>query len=316
MTGGRPLPSWRDGPTRDHILGFIRDISDVPVEERVAVFDNDGTLWAEKPMPPQLHFLLEQWRDTATENPELATQQPYSGAMSGDLSWLADAVEKHRHGVDDDVGTVIAGILGTVTGRSVEDYQERVTRFFETAVHPTLGTRYRYTVYKPMLELLRLLDAHGFRCFIVSGTDRDFMRPICAEYYGVPWEAVIGSAVGVVYDDSSRQLRYGAAFEYIDDGALKPARIWSRIGRRPLLAVGNSDGDLPMLHFTTPRRPSLSLLIHHDDTDRDDPAYDTGAEHALRDPGLTLVSVARDWAATFTTPTIAEIPNTERTHHG
>lgn len=314
MTAARVLPSWRDGPTRDRILTFIHDVTNgdapVPVEERIATFDNDGTLWAEKPMPPQLHFLIEQWRDAITENPGLATQQPYAGAASGDLTWLAGALEKHRHGDDDDVRAVIDGILGTVTGRSVEEYQERVTRFFDTATHPTLGTSYRYTVYEPMLELLRHLESHQFRCFIVSGTDRDFMRPISADYYGLPREAVIGSAVGLVYDQPTRQLLYGSAFDYIDDGPLKPVRIWSRLGRRPLLAAGNSDGDLPMLHFTAVHGPSLSLLIHHDDTARDDTPYDAGAERALTDPTLTLVSIASDWATTFTPPI------TERTHHG
>ena len=155
-----------------------------------------------------------------------------------------------------------------------------------------------------MIELLRYLEQHGFTCYIVSGGDRDFMRPMTETAYGIPPERVIGSALGLAYDAEANVVRYGASFSFMDDGPEKPVRIWSRVGRRPLLAAGNSNGDLPMLRFAhAPDRPGLCLLIHHDDdTGRGDAAYDKGAEDAIAATGdepIRLVSVKRDWASVF-----------------
>ncbi|MET0674019.1 MAG: HAD family hydrolase, partial [Microbacterium pygmaeum] len=186
----------------------------------------------------------------------------------------------------------------------VEAYAKTVAEFYRDARHPTLQRRYSGTVYQPMIELLRFLEEHDFTCYIVSGGDRDFMRPMTESNYGIPPERVIGSAVGLRYAEDSNTVRYEASFSFMDDGREKPVRIWSRIGRRPILAAGNSNGDLPMLRFAHhDERPGLSLLIHHDDdSGRGDAPYDKGAEDALdaaADGSIVTVSVRNDWAEVF-----------------
>ncbi|MFF1876327.1 HAD family hydrolase [Leifsonia sp. NPDC058230] len=303
------LPSWRTTATRSAIVDFVERVSGngpdaVPAEERVAVFDNDGTLWTEKPMPTQLHFLVEQWAAAAKADPALADAQPYKAAASGDLSWLGDAVDKHYSGDESGLKVLIAGILAATSGQSVDEYEASVAEFYRVARHLTLGRPYSGVIYQPMLELLRYLEAHGFTCYIVSGGDRDFMRPMTVANYGIPPERVIGSAVGLSYTDDG-EVRYGSSFSFMDDGPEKPVRIWTRIGRRPILAGGNSNGDLQMLQYVQKHPLSLSLLVHHDDdTGRGDVPYDKGAENALAaasDPagGITVVSVKDDWAAVF-----------------
>ncbi|MET0766604.1 MAG: HAD family hydrolase [Aeromicrobium sp.] len=301
------LPSWRDGPTRRAILDFVAAVSDgphaVPAVERVAVFDNDGTLWTEKPMPTQLHFIVQQWAAAAQADPALADTQPYLAASTGDLSWLGGAVDKHYAGDDSDLRAMIGAILVSSAHESVEDYDAAVSAFYRDAQHLTLHRPYSAATYRPMVELLRHLEAHGFTCYIVSGGDRDFMRPMSVDYYGIPPEHVVGSALGLAYDADTNEVRYGTSFQFMDDGPEKPVRIWSRIGRRPLLAAGNSNGDVPMLRYVQKHPRSLSLLVHHDDdTGRGDPPYDAGAEDALTaaaEHGFTVVSVKRDWATVF-----------------
>ncbi|MCI2957275.1 haloacid dehalogenase-like hydrolase [Agromyces atrinae] len=301
------LDSWRPGAARSAIESFVAAVTTgpnaVPVDERIAVFDNDGTLWTEKPMPTQLHFIVEQWARMARDDASLAGQQPYKAALTGDLSWLGHAVEKHYAGDDSDLHLMIGAIVASTANESVEDYQEAVERFYAEAHHPTLGRPYSDAVYRPMVELLRYLEEHGFSCYIVSGGDRDFMRPMTVGNYGIPSERVIGSALGLAYDADTNEIRYGTSFDFMDDGPIKPVRIWSRIGRRPLLAVGNSNGDLPMLGYVMKHPVSLSLLVHHDDdSGRGDAPYDSGAETALAEAderGLVVVSVKDDWANVF-----------------
>lgn len=198
---------------------------------------------------------------------------------------------------------MIGAIVASTANESVEDYQEAVERFYAEAHHPTLGRPYSDAVYRPMVELLRYLEEHGFSCYIVSGGDRDFMRPMTVGNYGIPSERVIGSALGLAYDADTNEIRYGTSFDFMDDGPIKPVRIWSRIGRRPLLAVGNSDGDLPMLGYVQKHPVHLSLLVHHDDdSGRGDAPYDSGAETALAEAGergLVVVSVKDDWVNVF-----------------
>lgn len=307
---GELLPSWNTGAARDAIVAFVEAVSSgsdaVPVEERVAVFDNDGTLWTEKPMPTQLHYVVGEWAKAAANDPALAERQPYTAAVTGDLSWLGEAVDRHYAGDDSDV-PILFGAIAEVTGRAnVEDYAASVAAFFQSTTHPTLGRPYAETVYRPMVELLRYLEAHGFTNYIVSGGDRDFMRPMTFGAYGIPPERVIGSALGLTYDDETGHVRYGDAFALLDDGPEKPVRIWSRVGRRPILAAGNSNGDVPMLRYVQGHPRSLSLLIHHDDdTGRGDAPYDRGAESALAaasDHDFTVVSVKDDWSAVFPEP--------------
>lgn len=304
------LTSWRDSATARAIRAFVEASAGVgpdavPEAERIAVFDNDGTLWTEKPMPIQLHYLVQRWTAAAQEDPALADRQPYRAVVSGDLGWLGAAVDKHYAGDDGDLKVLIAAILAATADESVEDYQASVADFYRAATHPKLGTSYAGAVYRPMVELLRYLESHGFSCYIVSGGDRDFMRPMTQDYFGIPPERVIGSAVGMAYDGHANQVRYSSTFSFMDDGPEKPIRIWSRIGRRHLIAVGNSNGDLPMLRFAhTAARPGLSLLVHHDDdTGRGDIPYDKGAAEVLAaasDGTITLISVKNDWTEIFT----------------
>jgi len=304
------LASWRDTATRSAIVSFVERVSgdgpgSVPEAERIAVFDNDGTLWTEKPMPTQLVYVVEQWRTQAEADPSLADRQPYKAAVTGDFGWLGGAVDKHYEGDDSDLKVLIGALVGVTAGMSVDDYAASVADFYENAKHLTLGTPYADAVYKPMVELLRYLEAHGFTVYIVSGGERDFMRPMTQDYYGIPPEHVVGSALGLAYDEDSHDVRYAAGLDFFDDGPQKPVRIWSRIGRRPLIAGGNSNGDMQMLDFTR-KGDGLALLVHHDDdTGRGDPPYDKGADAALAaadERGYTVVSVKHDWAGVFVDP--------------
>ena len=301
------LSSWRATPTRTAIEDFVASVTAgrdaVPKRERVAVFDNDGTLWAEKPMPTQLHYVVQQWGQRLAADSSMANRQPYTAVASGDLSWIGSAVDKHYNGDDADLKTLIGAIVEATAGQSVDEYAASVAEFYRTARHQTLGVPYSQTVYKPMVELLRYLEERGFSCFVVSAGERDFMRPMTEEYYGLPPERIVGSAYGLTYDASSHEVRYGTSLSFFDDGPEKPERIWSRIGRRPLLAAGNSNGDMPMLDFTRAGRTGLALLVDHDDdTGRGDTPYETGAEGArasASERGYTVVSVKDDWECVF-----------------
>ncbi len=304
-----PLPSWRDTATRAAILDFVTAVTAeggpdfVPPDARVAVFDNDGTLWTEKPMPTQLHYLLQQWKAQAAADPSLTDRQPFRAAASGDFAWLGQAVDKHYAGDDSDLGLLIAAVSGSSAGASVEEYEASVAAFYRDARHLSLGSSYAHTVYQPMVELIRFLEAHGFTAYIVSGGDRDFMRPMTQDYYGIPAERVVGTGMGLEYDAADNVVRYTAKLAFFDDGPEKPVRIWMRVGRRPILAVGNSNGDIPMLRFAQGNPRSLALLVHHDDDGgRGDAPYDKGAEQALEAAsvhGFTVVSVRDDWSEVF-----------------
>jgi phosphoserine phosphatase len=307
---GEPLASWTDGAAKAAIVEFVEGVTTaggtdhVPPAERVAVFDNDGTLWCEKPMPIQLDFTIRRLAELARDDPALRERQPYKAAFEQDHHWLGAAMVKHYRGDDGDLGLLKDAVEQAFEAISVQDYDRRVTSFFEEAVHPTLGHPYRACGYLPMVELLRYLEANGFTCYIASGGDRDFMRPVAEQLYGIPPERVIGSALGLTYReaDGGSELLYKAAIEVFDDGPEKPVRIWSRIGRRPLLAFGNSNGDIPMLAFAGgPDRPALRLLLLHDDADRE---FDDrgGAEQALDRAaanGWTVVSIKHDWQVVF-----------------
>ena len=305
-----PLASWTDGAAKAAIVEFVARVTTpggtdhVPPAERVAVFDNDGTLWCEKPMPIQLDFTIRRLAELARDDPALRQRQPYKAAFEQDHHWLGAAMVKHYRGDDGDLGLLKDAVEQAFEAISVQDYDRRVTSFFAQASHPTLGHPYRACGYLPMVELLRYLEANGFTTYIASGGDRDFMRPVAEQLYGIPPERVIGSALGLTYReaDGGSELLYKAAIEFFDDGPEKPVRIWSRIGRRPLLAFGNSNGDIPMLAFAGgPDRPALRLLLLHDDADRE---FDDrgGAEQALDRAaanGWTVVSIKRDWQVVF-----------------
>jgi phosphoserine phosphatase len=310
--GGAPdvLPAWNDGATKQAIVDFVRRVSTpgsddfVSAEERVAVFDNDGTLWCERPAYIQLDFIVRRLAAMAEDDPSLRDRQPWQAARQNDLAWFGAAVAKHYQGDDTAVQEMMAGLVAAHAGITVEEFEQAANAFLRSERHPTLDRSYLDCGYAPMVELLRYLEANGFTCYIASGGGRDFMRPITEEMYGIPRERVIGSTIGLRYedDDGGGNVVRQTELEVFDDGPEKPVRIWSRIGRRPILAAGNSNGDIPMLHFTRHgSRPSLQLLLLHDDADREF-AYTTGAEHALaiaEQDGWIVVSIKNDWNRVF-----------------
>jgi phosphoserine phosphatase len=300
------LASWNDRAARGALVDFVeRTVSDgVPVEERVAVFDNDGTLWCEKPMPIQLDFILRRLVAMAEAQSELRERQPWKAAYERDYGWFGKLMADHYAGDDTNVHTLAGGILAAYEGISVEDFEAQSDAFLRSAQHPTLGRGYLETAYAPMVELLGYLEANGFSNYIASGGGRDFMRPISQEVYGIPRERVIGSSATLNYtsDERGGTITHKAEADYLDDGPQKPIRIWSRTGCRPLLAAGNSNGDIPMLDFTQHQdKASLRLLVLHDDADREFD-YTSGAEQALEradSSGWTIVSIKNDWATVF-----------------
>jgi phosphoglycolate phosphatase-like HAD superfamily hydrolase len=299
------LASWSDGAAKRAIVEFVeRAVSEVPVEGRVAAFDNDGTLWCEKPLPIQADFILRRLFEMADSDPDLRKRQPWKAAYERDYAWLGTVLAEHYAGDDTNVRTLLGGVLAAFAGISVDDFEAKSNAFLRTVQHPTLGRSYLECAYAPMVELLGYLEANGFSNYIASGGGRDFMRPISQEVYGIPRERVIGSASTLEYvsDDRGGMITHKPEADYIDDGPQKPIRIWSRIGRRPLLTVGNSNGDVPMLEFTRHQdKPFLRLLLLHDDADREFD-YTSGAEQALQQAdtdGWTVVSMKNDWATVF-----------------
>jgi phosphoserine phosphatase len=240
----------------------------------------------------------------AEAKPELREQQPWKAAFERDYAWLGALMDQHYAGDDTNVHVLAAGILAAYDGMSVDDFDAQSEEFLRSAQHPTLGRGYLECAYAPMVELLGYLAENGFTNYIASGGGRDFMRPISQEVYGIPRERVIGSAPMLAYtsDGHGGTITHTAAPEYLDDGPQKPIRIWSRTGRRPLLAGGNSSGDVPMLEFAHREdKPTLQLLVLHDDADREFD-YTAGAEQAIeqaRKDGWTIASIKDDWSTVF-----------------
>lgn len=299
------LDTWKDGPAKSAIVDFVGRVTTdgpdfVAAAERVAVFDNDGTLWCEKPAYVQLDFLVRRLATQAEADPALKERQPYSAAASADLAWFGNAVTKHYQGDDSDVKILGEAILSANSAITTEDHAARVSAFFDTAQHPTLHRPYTACGYLPMIDLLGYLETNGFTCYIVSGGGRDFMRPITQRMYGIPPERIVGSSVGLDFREGN--LYTTSRPEFFDDGPVKPVRIWGRTGRRPIFAAGNSNGDIEMLQYAAGQeKPSLSMLVLHDDAEREF-AYTAGAERALelsRQEGWTVASIRSDWAMVF-----------------
>jgi phosphoserine phosphatase len=309
-TGDELLASWNDGPALTAIREFVAAATTagspgfVEPDARVAVFDNDGTLWCEKPMPIQLDFILRRLVAMADQDPALRTRQPWQAAYDKDYQWFGQVLARHYQGDDRDLPALAAGVLQAHAGITVEEFEAQADAFLRSVRHPTLGRGYLACAYVPMVELLGYLRANGFGTYIASGGGRDFMRPISQEVYGVPRERVIGSSTSLAWqpDGAGGRIVRQPELEVVDDGPEKPVRIWDRVGRRPLLAAGNSNGDLPMLSFAGgPSRPGLRLLVLHDDPDREFD-YVAGAERCLEEAkaqGWTVVSIRRDWATVF-----------------
>ena len=304
------LSLWNDTPVRTAVQEYVARATNyhnpayVPPEERIAVFDNDGTLWCEKPVYVQLDFTMRRWVEMVRENPALADEQPWKTAVAQDYTWLGNAITKHYRGDDSDLPIVMKGILTAFAGITVEAFAARAGEFLRMQSHPTLKRPYTQCGYAPMIQLLRFLESNGFTNFIASGGGRDFMRPITAEMYGIPPDRVIGSSVSLEFRASATggDVLTQPHLDVLDDGPMKPIRIWSRIGRRPILAVGNSNGDIPMLQYTQGNaHSSLCLLVNHDDADREFD-YTAGAEDALKmaqDYGWAVISMKQDWSTVF-----------------
>src|SRR4029453_14549529 len=237
-TGGDRLGSWHAGASKQAILKFVQRVTSegspdfVPPAERVAVFDNDGTLWCEKPMPIQLDFILRRLVAMADQDPTLRTRQPWQAAYDKDYQWFGQVLARHYHGDDRDLPALAAGVLQAFGGITVEEFEAQADGFLRSAQHPTLGRGYLACAYVPMVELLGYLEANGFANYIASGGGRDFMRPISQEVYGVPRERVIGSSTSLAWqpDGAGGRIVRKPELDVVDDGPEKPLRIWSRVG--------------------------------------------------------------------------------------
>jgi len=304
------LKSWNAGATRQAIIAFVARVTledgpdYVPPAARIAVFDNDGCLWCEKPTPIQAGFLLRRIAEQAEADPALRDRQPWKAVHEKDQAWLGDVITKHYEGDDTTLKEMAAGLLSAYAEDDVESFASKADQFLRSEENPVLKRPYLKTAYAPMRELLQYLEANQFTNYIVSGGGRDFMRPITRELYGAPPERVVGTTVALQYreEDGIGKLVHTSKLEVFDDGPNKVVRIWSRIGARPIFAAGNSNGDIQMLQFATQGKgASLALLVTHDDDERDI-AYTSGAQKSValaKERGWPLVSVREDWAKVF-----------------
>jgi len=299
------LPSWRDTQSRQAILDFVAatttptSASYVPPAERIAVFDNDGTLWAEQPAYFQLLFALDRVRALAPQHPEWKDTEPFKSALAGDMKSLAAGGEH----------AILELVMASHAGNTADEFAAIVSDWLAKARHPQSGRPYDQMIYQPMRELLDYLRANGFKTFIVSGGGVEFMRVFAERVYGIPPEQVIGSSIRTKYEvrDGKPVIARLPELDFIDDKAGKPVGIHKFIGRRPVLAFGNSDGDFQMLEWTTAGDGArLGLLVHHTDAEREY-AYDRDSSIGRLARGLDeadargwiVVDMKRDWARVF-----------------
>lgn len=302
------LSSWNASASRQAIIDFVGRVTKegsadfVPPAERIAVFDNDGTLWCEKPAYFQALFIADRVRALAETRPEWKTQEPFASVIKGDLSTALAGGER----------AILELVMATHAGLTTDEFEQVVQDWLATARHPQTGKLYTQMVYQPMLELLDYLRSHGFKTYIVSGGGIEFMRPWTQTVYGIPPEQVIGSSIKTKFElrDGRPVIVRLPEINFIDDKALKPIAIQHHIGRRPLLACGNSDGDLQMLQWTAAGTgPRFCLLIHHTDAHREY-AYDRQSHVGRLDQALevaasqnwTRVDMRTDWKQVFPEP--------------
>jgi phosphoglycolate phosphatase-like HAD superfamily hydrolase len=295
------LPSWKDGPAKQAIVEFVRAVTDkdsrdfVPPSERVAVFDNDGTLWSEQPLYFQALFMLDQLKAAAPRHPEWKDNEAFKALATQDKEALA------RMGLK----PVLQLLAVANSGMTVADYDASIRHWLATERHPRFQRPYTELVFKPMQELLEYLRGHGFKTYIVSGGGIEFMRPWAEAAYGIPPEQVVGTVTETTLEmrDGKPVLVRGPGVAFVDDGPGKPVGIYRSIGRRPIAAFGNSDGDLQMLQFTKAGEgPRFALIVHHDDASREY-AYDRDSKIGRLDKALdeakakgwTVVSMKDDW---------------------
>ncbi len=300
-----PLPSWNDGAAKKAVTQFVAKVTKdgspdfVPPAERIAVFDNDGTLWAEQPMYFQLAFALDRVKALAPQHPEWKDKEPFASLLKGDVKGALAGGER----------AILEIVMATHAGMTTQEFEQAVTDWIMIARHPKTKRRYTEMVYQPMLDLLAYLRANGFKTFIVSGGGIEFMRPWTERVYGIPPEQVVGSSIKTKLDlrDGKPVLMRLPEIDFIDDKAGKPVGIHKFIGRRPILAFGNSDGDLQMLQWTAAGSgPRFMGLIHHTDADREW-AYDRASSVGQLDKALdeakakgwTVVNMKADWKRVF-----------------
>ena len=300
-----PLPSWNEGQAKRSIVAFVAKVTKkgsaefVPPAERIAVFDNDGCLWAEQPMYFQAFFIFDRIKALAPQHPEWKEKEPFASVLKGDVKTALAGGEK----------SLIELAMATHAGTTTEEFDKIVTDWITTAKHPKTGKLYTEMVYQPMLELLAYLRANGFKTFIVSGGGIKFMRPWTERVYGIPPEQVVGSSIKTRYEvrDGQPVMVRLPELNFIDDKAGKPVGIQEHIGRRPIMAFGNSDGDFQMLEWTTGGKgPRFALIVHHTDADREW-AYDRESHIGKLDKGLdeapkrgwTVVNMKNDWKRVF-----------------
>ena len=303
--GQTPLASWNDGPAKQAIVDFVQKVTDrgsthfVPEAERIAVFDNDGTLWSEQPIYFQFAFAMDRVAAMAATNPQWQTQQPFKAVLEKDMEALAAAGEKG----------LIEIVMATHAGMTTDEFAQTVTQWLETARHPKFKKPYPELVFQPMLEVLEYLRDNGFKTYIVSGGGIEFMRPWTEKVYGIPPEQVVGSSIKTQFElrDGNPVLVRLPEVNFIDDKAGKPVGINQHIGRRPIAAFGNSDGDLQMLQWTAAGEGArFMLILHHTDADREwaydrkshigrlDKALDQAGEN-----GWTVVDMQKDWKVIY-----------------
>jgi hypothetical protein len=302
---GDPLPSWNDGATKNSLTTFVSRVTTqgapdfVPPDQRIATFDNDGTLWIEQPMYVQLAFILDRVKTMAPDHPDWKTKQPFKAVLDGDLKALSASGEKG----------LMQLMAVTHAGMTSEEFAKIVSAWIATARDQRFKRPYTELVYQPMLELLAYLRTNGFKTFIVSGGGIEFMRPWSEKVYGIPPEQVLGSSIKTRFQmkDGRPVLFRLPEINFIDDKVGKPLGIDQHIGRRPLAAFGNSDGDLEMLQYTTlSGGPRLGLLVHHTDAEREY-AYDRISHIGKLDRALdvaadnkwTVVDMKDDWKRVF-----------------
>jgi phosphoglycolate phosphatase-like HAD superfamily hydrolase len=300
-----PLPSWNDGKTKQSIVTFVEKVTKegspdfVPVAERIATFDNDGCLWAEQPMYFQAFFVFDRIKALAPQHPEWKEKEPFASVLKGDVK---SALAGGEH-------ALLEMVMATHAGLTTEEFEKAVTDWLATAKHPTTKRPFTEMVYQPMLELLAYLRANGFKTFIVSGGGIEFMRPWTEKVYGIPPEQVVGSSIKTKFEmrDSKPVLARLPQLNFIDDKEGKPIGINQHIGRRPIAAFGNSDGDLQMLQYTAAGSgPRFCLYVHHTDAEREW-AYDRKSHIGKLDKGLdeakakgwTVVSMKDDWKTIY-----------------
>ena len=300
-----PLASWNDGVSKRSIVDFVNRVTReggpdfVPPPERIATFDNDGTLWSEKPLPFQVVFAFDRVKALAPQYPDWKTREPFASLLKGDMAGVAAGGEKGA----------LAIMAATHTGMTTDEFSAQVNDWLATAKHPTTGRLFTEMVYQPMLEVLAYLRANGFKTFIVSGGGVEFMRPWAERVYGIPPEQVVGSAGKTKLEERNGRLVLVKLpeIDFIDDKEGKPVGIQSRIGRRPIAAFGNSDGDLQMLQWTMAGPGArFALFVHHDDAAREF-AYDRTDKLQQFNKGWdeavakrwTVVSMKSDWKTIY-----------------